>query len=578
MAVKNGSFIATRTFNDTSAGNIEIFSSESIIVNGFPSPFTSNGTGIISLVSDANGNANGAAGHINLTTNQLLIQNSGFIGNNTFSNGNSGNILIDAKDINISGQIAGFSPALIGAGVLFSTSSGNAGNIEINTERLTVSNSGVIAASNLGTGDTGKIKITSTQFIKLEEETFSESSRAGIRSLAIKLEIPGSPQESNLSPTANTNNITINTPNLIINGAEISNRSQGTGNAGTLNLNVDRLSLTNNAEITAESASGLGGQINIRGYSNRDRAHTISLDNGSAIATNNATIRDRTRGTIDIRTRELFLNNGSAITATVDDSNAAIANPENIVGGTININATGLVNVDRTSEITASVQNRPGGSIDGGNVTIEAGRVRLANGSTNPEDSAISASVDERGNGGRIRITSPRGTVVALDRSNIRANAQRGRGGDIFIKAIGVFTTPDVKIEAVSELGIDGNVTIQVEPYSRNLITFERKKYEEVKKDITNFCINRKGAKKRDGTRVTFGVQEKFPLRDFLSGGVWNLNIFMLKVPENPERTWDDVISSNAVIKTDDGNYFGLVCASRAIEEQTERSQQHPSN
>ena len=445
------------------------------------------------------------------------------------------------------------------------SSSGNAGNIEINTERLTLSDDGAITAGSIGTGDTGKINITATQSIRLEERTFSESSGARIRSSAITFEFPGRPNLSSQNPVADTNNLTINTPVLKIIGGQISNSSQGRGNAGSLNLNIDRLSLTNNAEITATSASGLGGQINIRGYSNRDRAHTISLDNGSTIATNNATTRGGDRGTIDIRTRDLLLNNGSSITATVDDSNAAIANPENIVGGTININATGLVNVDRTSEITASVQNRPEGRINGGNVTIEAGRVRLANGSTNPKDSAISASVDEAGNGGRIRITSPRGTVVALDRSNIRANAQRGRGGDIFIKAIGVFTTPDVKIEAVSELGIDGNVTIQVESYSRNLITFERKEYEDVKQKISDFCINPKGARRTRGSRATFGVQERFPKEDLLSGGTWNLNIFVFTNPKlGQRRPWEDLIVPNALITTDNGRYFGLVCASRA--------------
>ncbi len=587
--VGDGSYISSIAFSNGQGGDISVAAKESIEAIGFVN--TQGGdSGIFSFTTRL---ADG--GNITITTQRIKLNNGAGIEANlvpflfavpTTDNvldGRGGDITLNVeKSVEITGTInatiPGGPPGIFSLKptVIGTTTQGDtdAGNLEINTSRIIIQNGARIRSNTLAIGNSGNIKINASEFINIDGsvsdpiETLPSSIFAAsqVPDLGLRLGLGLSP-----NPEGDAGNVTVNTPLLdISNGAEITVRSEARGNAGRLNVNTNRLTLNNNAEITTTSVSGLGGQINIRGYRNSDRTHTISLNNGSTIATNNSTSKDPRTGSIDISTRDLFLNNGSSITASVDNRNNSLANlleRNVVVGGNINIDATGLVNVEGDSSITAEVKNLPpAGSIDGGNVTIQAGRIRLANNSTKPEASAISASVTEDGDGGNIRISTPRGTVAALDNSDITANAERGNGGNISIRAIGVFITPDVEISAVSQLGIDGTVNVEVESYSRNLITFERKEYEQIQQKIGEVCLSPGSeSAQRGDRRSTFGIQEQFPQEDILSGGEWNFNVFLLNKIKRDSQTWEDLIVPNAVVKTTDGQtFFGLVCATPA--------------
>jgi hypothetical protein len=73
-------------------------------------------------------------------------------------------------------------------------------------------------------------------------------------------------------------------------------------------------------------------------------------------------------------------------------------------------------------------------------------------------DSTVTTSVaGGTGSGGNIFISSP---LTVLDGSQIQGNAQQGSGGNITIEAGQFIRSPDTVIQASSELGLSGTITI----------------------------------------------------------------------------------------------------------------------
>jgi large exoprotein involved in heme utilization and adhesion len=93
---------------------------------------------------------------------------------------------------------------------------------------------------------------------------------------------------------------------------------------------------------------------------------------------------------------------------------------------------------------------------DGGKISAEAADLLISD-----VDGSITLVVGGESSGGNIAIGS---VFVVLDEgSSIIANALKGRGGNILIRILGggaLFKSPDSRIEASSELGVEGSVVI----------------------------------------------------------------------------------------------------------------------
>ncbi len=521
----------------------------------------------------------GDSGNIIIDTQTIQLIDSGRISSSTFNTGQGGNITLNSKNIKLSGispLVSGLSSSVAAQSLGFA----NSGNINLTTDNLEITEGGRIEVGvfsesfarlfdkNLPIiGKGGEINIGANNSIKIEGvgrsaiQNFVERNEVLEEVGTTEIEFPSTISSGSAS-SADAGTLSIYTPRLSVeNGAKIISANNGTGNAGTINLNVNLLNINNNVEISTRSApelggvsgSGLGGQINIQGYK-RDRAHTISLNNGSAIATNNATTRKRTRGTINIHTRDLFLNNGSSITASVkvpEQKETPFFNIPGIVGGNINIDATDKVYLDRQSSITATVQNQPNGNISGGNIRISAGSFRATN------NSSVSASVNERGNGGSINISAPKGIVTILDNSDIRANAIDGDGGNIDITTQAFFRSFDSDVDASSRAGRDGIVNIEVlSPSTKALFVTQPEKIELDFEELgTQFCLS----PQRHGLR-------KVKIRNDIAKWATpqyhtnNWDVYFTEAPDQIE-SWYDVIEPNAMVYTQDGrSYSTALC------------------
>jgi filamentous hemagglutinin family protein len=256
--------------------------------------------------------------------------------------------------------------------------------------------------------------------------------------------------------------LTLTTPQLLMqDGAQATVSSTRLGNAGNLDVNARLIALNNNSKLAAETVSGGGGNIQLRqvetlqlnnsqisastvdgqgGTLSINASRSISLNNGSGLFARAS--GDGTAGNLSLSTRQLTVQNRSEIsTSTAGQGSAGQINAQADSlslsnGSKITSRSTGAGNAgsitlnlrDRlrsnAGEISASSEQ--GG---GGNITISARDILLRNGSL------ISTNVVRgSGGGGNITITA-KDIFIALEDSDILANAEDGIGGRINIQA-----------------------------------------------------------------------------------------------------------------------------------------------
>ncbi len=268
------------------------------------------------------------------TNSNLNIQftDEGFISTRTTDIGDGGSITITAPEIiDIRGD---------GSMTASTSGSGNAGEININTNNLNISDGVEISALTTGAGNAGNITLNLTE------------------SLFISDEGSGLFANTDVNSTGDGGDINVNSPliNLEDDGA-IAVNSQGQGTGGNISLQADALTLANQSAITAETLSTDGGNIEITVGGNLvlRKNSQISASAGTAAAGG-----DGGNIKIDAKFVLAFPTEDSDITA-----NAFIGN-----GGNISITAEGILGIEfreqptPLSDITASSEFGLAGTVD----------------------------------------------------------------------------------------------------------------------------------------------------------------------------------------------------------------------
>ncbi|AKG24549.1 beta strand repeat-containing protein [Calothrix sp. 336/3] len=402
----NSSLILAKNLGNLPGGNLHLQASEEIDLIG-----TFSG-----VRSETLSSGNGA--NISVITPRLSIQQGATLNSITYGKSTSGNIHIDATNL----EISGFS-LLNTAGSLINTSTvdaGNAGNIFVNGDSLLVSNGGGLSSISKGKGSSGEVIIHNLDTIVQGRN--------------------GSPISTRISST--TFNI---------------------GNAKTLTLDTARLQLLDGGEIVASSFfAGHGGNIRI------DATESV-LISGSSQSTHSRIRSSAQR--LSPASQKLFGIPDNTLTADAgkisittpnltlkDRGTLSVANQGSGDGGSINIIANTIQLKDRGA-IEAKTASGNGGSIG-----LQVGNLLLLR-----ESSQITATAQGNGNGGNININAP--ILVGLENSDIIANAFKGKGGNINITTEGIIglefrdtLTPRTDltndITASSQFNLNGNVEI----------------------------------------------------------------------------------------------------------------------
>ena len=311
LLLRDGSEVSAVTFSKGKGGNLTVDASDVQLIesrDGFA------GGSILS--TGAQRNSTGDSGDLTIKTNTLLVRDGAVVTAGTFGEGNSGNLNIDAVDVQVIGTSKDglFNSAL---GIAAQPSStGDTGDLTIKTNTLLVRDGGIVSASTFGTGKGGNLTIdavdvqvigtgkdgfpsglfaaelsnpskdvgsltikTSTLLVRdgaqVGAGTFGASKGGNLTIDATDVQVIGTSKDGRVSSglfasaepnsTGDAGDLTIKTNALLVeDGAQVTAGTSGTGNGGNLIVDANTLQLKDDGNLNAQSSgTGKAGEINI---------------------------------------------------------------------------------------------------------------------------------------------------------------------------------------------------------------------------------------------------------------------------------------------------------------------------
>jgi filamentous hemagglutinin family protein len=434
--------------------------------------------------SEVGDTGKGKAGGIEITTPVLEVLRGGALSASSLGQGNAGDITIQASEqVSLTGAA---NEGLLGGGIFaFTTNTGKAGTIAIDTPRFTISAGAQVAAFTSGSGNAGDIIISAPQFLtlgansKLTVETSGAGKAGDITITSETLTIDKDAQLSATATATATNpqgggSITLNTSNLNISGKlGIFAETQGQSPAGNLTLKPNNhnpnlnIRFTDNGFISASTAAaGDGGNIAISApqvLDIRGRGNIAVGTSGSGKA-----------GTIEMTSPTLTLADGleiSASTLAAGDAGNITLNAQQISLSQTQINAftnntgkAGSITVPNAQTVSLSDRSQMSASTSGvgnaGDISIQAASVILDN------SSSIITAVNPgaSGRGGNITLQTRGNSLTLKDGSQISSRSQgQGKAGNIEVNSSGRVSLSDSDITTSSEQTSGGAITINAQ-------------------------------------------------------------------------------------------------------------------
>ncbi|MEH2074269.1 MAG: S-layer family protein [Nostoc sp.] len=420
LTLEKTGLINANLYGKGNAGNVNINAQGDISFRD-SRPEESNG-----IVVKVNEGAIGNGGNVTLNTNSLEINDGSEIQGSIYGKGNSGNIIINARNnISLDGNSGNIFSRIIND--VQPTAEGNAGNIQITTNTLKITNGAFISSGTSGKGNGGNISINALNNIVFDTNSTVSSD---IFNEGVGVDNGGS--------------IYLKTGSLsLTNGSEISTSVSGRGNAGNItveasgNVKLDGVFIDagkfflNNLDY--DQSSGLQSNLNIGGVGN---AGNIQVTTGSLSVTNGAGISSFTAGvgnggniTINARDNVTFSDFGGRIKVSSQVSTEGI---QNTIGnsGDIRISASNLLLKDG-----GQLRAINGGQRNGGNIFLDVGNTITFDGigGSGLPSSAFTEAFN--GNAGNIQIET--GSLFLTNGGRISSSLIEGKGnaGNITINA-----------------------------------------------------------------------------------------------------------------------------------------------
>ncbi|MDM8566822.1 filamentous hemagglutinin N-terminal domain-containing protein [Candidatus Halobeggiatoa sp. HSG11] len=406
----DGSDVTTWTSGKGNAGDIIVQVEEKLYIGG-DNPSSNEGSRLYS--SPFSSSTGGNSGSILIEAKDISIMDGSYISGTAFGPGNGANITVHATGtvrlagVNDSGYASGF---FANTNPLRKSGAKNAGDIiveagELIIEKGAMISSSTIARKGLQSGQGGNITINVAGAINLSGVNLYGENEEGLGS-----------------------------------GIFVYSRSVGgqAGDAGNMLIESNSLSITEGAGIssgTDSSAQGgniivnINDSINISGDSSNIKLGVAPSPTSSQSEFQKQFPEPR------LSISGIYANSSESLTEAGNAGNLTIQARK------INLTADGTINT--------STQNASGGSI-----MVKASDLLYLN----KGKITTSVSGGEKA-GGNINIENP--TFVVLNQGQIKAQADKGHGGNISIKSEQFITTSNSLISASSNLGLDGEVNVE---------------------------------------------------------------------------------------------------------------------
>jgi filamentous hemagglutinin family protein len=432
LTLTGGAQISSTTFGSGNGGTVRVTATDTISLDGV----------LTRISANSQSSSTGNAGDIVAEAKNVTVNGGAQISSGTFGSGDGGTVRVKATDtISLDGASGIFADNQPG-------STGNAGDVVVDAKNVTVTGGAQIGSTTFGPGSGGTLTVKATDTMSV-----TGTSSDGFSSVIFAQANPGS--------TGDAGGIVVEAKTVTVNGA-ISSATFGSGNAGTVRVTAsDTINLDGAGSlITASSQPGstgsagdttveaknvtvTGGAVIFNGTFGSGNGGTVRVIATDAIrlsglsGISNASSGDGSGGSIEVQARHVILTDQAFITAgSFGNGNA----------GDILIQAKEFHSVNSAVTTQAAFA-------DGGNIKLSVGSlVELVN-------SRVTAAVGTgNGSGGNITMDP---TFVILNNSSISANAFGGPGGKVTIIANVFLASPDSSVTASSELSTPGTVDIQ---------------------------------------------------------------------------------------------------------------------
>lgn len=507
VSLTGGSRLLTNTLGTQPGGSLLINATESLDISD----------------TDSNGNpgglfartfGSGNAANVTINTNKLTVQQGARISTATFDQGRGGNVLVNAsQSVDVIGTTgAGNRPS---AFFVDSEGTGDAGNLTINTGRLTLRDGSLFSVATVGDGKGGNLTINASQTVELLATTPDGSLSSSLDAFTLgakdagnvtintgdfivrdgasiftatygagrganitvnaskTVEVSGTGKVRDIvyatglvtqtepGATGNAGNIEINTLGLIVqDGGRISVSTRGAGNAGNLIVKATQFVDVLGTSANSESASRLTAEVNTnltgRGGEVQIITERLNVRDGAQIST--STFGAGNSGKLTIKASEsvevsgILPNNRSASGLFTQVNSSATGN-----AGELTIDTKRLI-VEKGAEISASTR----GAGNASNLIVNASEsIQVIGTSANGERiSNLSARSFGSGNAGNLRMVTK--NLLIEDGAKVTVTASNsGKPGNLDVVANSIFLNQG-SIEAETAVGGGANIGLQV--------------------------------------------------------------------------------------------------------------------
>jgi filamentous hemagglutinin family protein len=381
LSITRGAGVFANTRGRGNAGRVIINARDTVLIDGEKSNGAA--SGVFSSVGDEKEllPTRGNGGDINITTGSLSITRGAGVFANTAATGNAGDVTINVHDtVSIDGENSngGFS------GVYTSVTKngiGDGGDIDITTESFSAIRGGGVFANASGQGDAGNLNVTASQAVTLSGnsqllvETTGDGAAGDLMIETGRLTVTDGASVSSSTSSSNPDGVggklIVNaTQSLDLNnGARLLAQSNDTAAAaGSIQISTGNLTAKNGTIATSATKSA-GGAITINARdirlfgdsdiisnvaSGADNGGNINLTADSILAFDDSDIlafaRDGRGGDITLNTRVFFGENYRPAPKGTDPNTLENNNQ-------VDVNASGAVNGVITTPDVSFIQN-----------------------------------------------------------------------------------------------------------------------------------------------------------------------------------------------------------------------------
>lgn len=383
LLVQGGTLLLTVTLGDGPGGALTVRARDRIeIRDAVPGASVASGIFTNTIVG------RGQGGSMLLETGDLVVRDGAFIGAQSGANiriglfpagGLPGNITIRARNqidlIGTSGD------GIFSSGVATDTFTDNpAGNVVIETPRLEILAGATLSSSAVGLGRGGDITV------RADRMEIDGQSRDGFRSGL--LAVSGRDDLPQITATGDSGSLNLQVNDLTIrNGGQITVSSSLTGDAGSLNITGDRLRL-DRGSIVANTAAGRGGNIALR-------VNTLQMLEGSSIATN-ASRSDGGNIRFDLSSLAALQNSDITANAQAGRGGRVEIQADTVLGTAFRQQLTPQSDITATSGLGASFSGAV--QINTQNFNDESGLIDLPEDTLDPTAAIILGCAADEGN------------------------------------------------------------------------------------------------------------------------------------------------------------------------------------